>query len=201
MKKILKAAGLTFLGLLLLAACGESKKEKEDSLATEIDQALEMESPQTPESREAMKTVVDVALFDIEFSTLAKSLKNAELIDALQEMENITLFAPTNNGFEKLPEEKVADLLKPQGKSELIGILKYHVVKGNYDAYALREEMSKNDGFLTLETLQGTSVKIMDMEGELLLIDEMGDSAKIVKPNIRVDQGTVHGIDKVLLPN
>lgn len=201
MKNEIKKLGFILLIALFAVSCGKTKKGKDETVAEKLEEALDMKSPQAPEMSAEMKTVVDVALADVKFSTLGKGLKSAELVAPLNEMDSITLFAPTNDGFGKLPEEKVTDLMQPQGKSELIGILKYHAVNGVYDADRLKTELAENNGELQLETLQGTTVKIKEANGKLMLIGDIGDTANIVNPNLRAVKGVVHGIDMVLLPN
>ena len=73
-----------------------------------------------------MDTAVDAG----SFKTLAAALKAAELIETLKGKGPFTVFAPTDEAFEKLPKGTVEDLLKPENKKKLVSILTYHVVAG-----------------------------------------------------------------------
>jgi uncharacterized surface protein with fasciclin (FAS1) repeats len=134
------------------------------------------------------KDIVDTAVGAGDFKTLATALKAAGLVDALKEKGPFTVFAPTDEAFEKLPKEALESLLKPENKDKLVAILKYHVVSGNVkaaDVVKLKEA----------KTLQGEKVKIM-VKGD----DVHVDKAKVVKTDIEASNGVIHVIDTVLMP-
>lgn len=183
----------------LLMSCGETKKENSSDSGESVGEAMEIESPEAPEPTAEMKTVVDIALDDPRFSTLGKGLKSAELIDALEGMDSLTLFAPTNDAFKKLPEEMVRDLMAPQGRDKLTNVLKYHAVKGIYDSEDLKSSLSTNRGLLMLETLEGSSLSISMTEDGPVLMDDNGVAAKIIETDLQSERGIVHVIDAVML--
>src|SRR6478752_3986112 len=76
------------------------------------------------------KDIVDTAVAAGQFKTLAAALKAAGLIDTLKGSGPFTVFAPTDDAFAKLPAGTVDDLLKPENKEKLVGVLTYHVVSG-----------------------------------------------------------------------
>ena len=78
----------------------------------------------------AKKTVVEIAAGNKDFSTLVTAVKAAGLAETLSGEGPFTVFAPTNEAFAKLPKGTVEDLLKPENKTKLAGILTYHVVSG-----------------------------------------------------------------------
>jgi uncharacterized surface protein with fasciclin (FAS1) repeats len=87
-----------------------------------------------------------------------------------------------------LPKGTVEDLLKPENKDKLAGILKYHVVEGRvYSEDALAAKAAK--------TLQGASVKISVKDGAAFV-----DGAKIITTDIDASNGVIHVIDSVILP-
>ena len=99
------------------------------------------------------KDIVDTAVSAGSFKTLAAALKAADLVETLKGKGPFTVFAPTDEAFAKLPEGTVADLLKPENKAKLAGILTYHVVAGKVmaaDVVKLKEA----------KTVQGSKVKI-----------------------------------------
>jgi uncharacterized surface protein with fasciclin (FAS1) repeats len=98
------------------------------------------------------------------------------------------VFAPTDEAFAKLLKGTVEDLLKPENKDKLAGILKYHVVEGRvYSEDALAAKSAK--------TLQGASVKISVKDGAAYV-----DGAKILTTDIDASNGVIHVIDSVILP-
>ena len=74
--------------------------------------------------------IVDTAVSAGNFETLVAAVKAAGLVDTLKGEGPFTVFAPTDEAFAKLPAGTVEDLLKPENKDKLIGILTYHVVPG-----------------------------------------------------------------------
>jgi len=122
------------------------------------------------------------------FKTLLAAAKAAGLVDALSGNKDLTVFAPTDEAFAKLPKGTVEGLLKPENKDKLAGILKYHVVEGRvYSEDALAAKAAK--------TLQGASVKISVKDGAAFV-----DGAKIVTTDIDASNGVIHVIDSVILP-
>ena len=73
---------------------------------------------------------MDTAVAAGSFKTLAAALKAADLVETLKGKGPFTVFAPTDEAFAKLPKGTVEDLLKPENKAKLAGILTYHVVPG-----------------------------------------------------------------------
>jgi uncharacterized surface protein with fasciclin (FAS1) repeats len=133
------------------------------------------------------KDIVDTAVGAGSFKTLAAALKAAGLVDALKGEGPLTVFAPTDEAFAKLPAGTLDDLLKPENKQKLTAILKYHVVAGNVkaaDVVKLKQA----------ETLQGQKVKIDTADGVKI------NDAKVVKTDIECTNGVIHVIDTVLIP-
>ncbi|MCU0707691.1 MAG: fasciclin domain-containing protein [Pirellula sp.] len=122
------------------------------------------------------------------FKTLLAAAKAAGLVDALSGDKALTVFAPTDEAFGKLPKGTVEDLLKPENKDKLASILKYHVVEGRvYSEDALAAKAAK--------TLQGGTVKISVKDGAAYV-----DGAKILTTDIDASNGVIHVIDSVILP-
>jgi uncharacterized surface protein with fasciclin (FAS1) repeats len=73
------------------------------------------------------KTVVEVAVKSDDFRTLVAAVKAADLVKTLASKGPFTVFAPTDKAFAKLPKGTLEELLKPEKKKKLVGILTYHV--------------------------------------------------------------------------
>jgi transforming growth factor-beta-induced protein len=122
------------------------------------------------------------------FKTLLAAAKAAGLVDALSGDKALTVFAPTDAAFAKLPAGTVESLLKPENKDKLAAILLYHVVEGRvYSEDALAAKAAK--------TLQGSSVNISVKDGAAYV-----EGAKIVTTDIDASNGVIHVIDSVILP-
>ncbi|MHC4563381.1 MAG: fasciclin domain-containing protein [Planctomycetota bacterium] len=82
----------------------------------------------------AAKDIVDTAVEAGSFNTLVAAVKAAGLVETLKGPGPLTVFAPTDEAFAKLPEGALDDLLKPANKQKLVDILTYHVVPGRLSA-------------------------------------------------------------------
>jgi uncharacterized surface protein with fasciclin (FAS1) repeats len=134
------------------------------------------------------QNIVATAIAAGNFKTLAQALTAAGLVDTLSGPGPFTVFAPTDAAFAKLPAGTLDDLLKPENKAKLQGILKYHVVSGDVRA----ADVVKLD---SAKTLEGKSVPVK-VSGETVKI---GD-ATVTKTDIAASNGVIHVIDTVLLP-
>jgi uncharacterized surface protein with fasciclin (FAS1) repeats len=140
-------------------------------------------------SHEAGKqNIVETAIAAGTFKTLVQALTAAGLVDTLSGTGPFTVFAPTDAAFAKLPAGTLDDLLKPENKAKLQGILKYHVVSGDVRA---ADVVKLNSA----KTLEGKSVPVK-VSGETVKI---GD-ATVTKTDIAASNGVIHVIDTVLLP-
>ena len=93
------------------------------------------------------------------------------------------------------------NLLKPENKTALQGVLKYHVVAGNWDANSFKKMIKKNMGKATIATLAGGKLYAsMDKKGGIWIWDENGGKAMVTISNVNQSNGVIHVIDHVLLP-
>ncbi|MBT8401094.1 MAG: fasciclin domain-containing protein [Rhodothermia bacterium] len=122
------------------------------------------------------------------FSTLVAAVEAADLVSVLDEGGPFTVFAPTDAAFAALPEGTVEELLKPENKSTLAGILTYHVVEGIVTA-----EQVVN--LTSAKTVQGQEIAISVEDGNVFI-----NGAQVTTPNVEAENGIIHIIDAVLLP-
>ena len=120
--------------------------------------------------------------------TLIAAAQAAGLADTLATTKNITVFAPTDEAFAKLPAGSVDDLLKPDNRQQLRAILKYHVVPGRYTV----KDVKYLYGAITA---QGQRVLVRHTPERVTV-----DNASIVRGDIPASNGLIHGIDHVILP-
>jgi len=134
----------------------------------------------------APQTIVDVAVADGRFTTLATALTEAGLIETLQGDGPFTVFAPTDEAFAKLPEGTLEALLAD--KEQLTAVLLYHVVAG---AVPAADVVNLSEA----ETVQGELVGIRTDMGNVYVND-----AQVIVPDVAASNGIIHVIDTVLLP-
>ena len=144
--------------------------------------------------------IVETAVSNDNFSTLVAAVQAGELVGALSSEGPFTVFAPTNDGFAKLPEGTVGNLLKPENKEALQSILTYHVVAGKFMAGDVVKAINDNGGEFKVTTLQGSDLTLKLWEGSVYLKDNQGGKAKVVIADVSTSNGVIHAIDNVVLP-
>src|ERR1700759_4706605 len=101
------------------------------------------------------KNIVQNAVNSKDHTTLVAAVKAAGLVPTLEGKGPFTVFAPTNEAFDKLSPGTVSTLLKPENKATLTKILTYHVVSGDYSTADLMNMISQGGGKATLTTVEG----------------------------------------------
>ena len=127
----------------------------------------------------------------------------AGLTCALAEDGPYTVFAPTDNGFDVVPEEALADLRDPDNRELLRSVLTFHIVEGTLTTAALRGAIEANDNQpVALPTLQGDSLQVSMGNERFYLTDGLGNTVNLSAPNedITADNGVVHLLVGVLMP-
>jgi uncharacterized surface protein with fasciclin (FAS1) repeats len=138
------------------------------------------------ESASSKKTIAGLAAATPQLSTLLSLVKQAGLADELSGTTKLTVFAPTNAAFAKVPKSTLAALGKD--KAALKRVLLYHVVAGKVTAAQVVKLRSA-------KTLAGPSVRIR-VTGKAVRVN----SATVAKADVLASNGVVHLIDRVLIP-
>jgi uncharacterized surface protein with fasciclin (FAS1) repeats len=147
-----------------------------------------MVAPAVAETPKPEKTIVETAVAAGKFNTLVAAVKAAGLVDALNGKGPLTVFAPTDEAFAKLPKGTVESLLLPENKEKLVAILTYHVAPGSYPA----AKVVKAD---SVKTLQGQAITIKVSDDGVMV-----DKAKVIATDVMCTNGVIHIIDSVILP-
>jgi len=161
--------------------------------------ALTTIAPRSVRAEEPMKQHDSMSKHDIietatgpgmaQVTTVVTAIKAADLVEPLKGKGPFTVFAPTNDAFNKLPPGTVQDLLKPENKAKLASILTYHVHAG--DAI-----MAKDVRTMDLSTLNGKSLKVKVGDDGSVWVD----NAKVIKTDVICSNGVIHWIDAVVMP-
>jgi len=134
---------------------------------------------------------LQVAESNKDFSTLVTAIKAAGVEDAVVNAGPLTIFAPVNSAFDKLPEGTVKSLLKPENKSKLAFILINHVAPANYPIKQLKKDAKKGR---KLFMASGKYLNVENKDGEIYV-----GGTKIIK-SVKVSNGWIHVIGNVLVP-
>lgn len=133
--------------------------------------------------------IVDLAVSAGQFTTLVAAVQAAGLADTLKGEGPFTVFAPTDEAFEALPEGTVEELLQPENREQLLALLTYHVVPGKILS---SDVLGKST---TVNTVQGSPLAVDATSGVKV------DDANVLVADIETDNGVIHVIDTVVLPD
>lgn len=153
------------------------------------------------EAMSPQKDIIDNAINSPDHTTLVAAVKAAGLVETLKGDGPFTVFAPTNDAFENLPEGTVETLLKPENKEKLTSILTYHVVPGNITYDAAAKAIKDGGGKAELTTVNGATLTAMwNGEHNIVIKDGQGNVANISTYDVNQSNGVIHVIDTVLMP-
>jgi uncharacterized surface protein with fasciclin (FAS1) repeats len=174
--------------------CGKGEKEakekaSQDSVRVADSMAkVEAEAKRVADSIAALpKTIAEEAMKVADLGTLVSALQAAELVDVFKGADAYTVFAPTNAAFAAV-QKQVDMLLKPENKSKLQNVLKYHVVAGTVKAADLKDGQK-------VKTLQGEELTVSVKDGKVTI-----NGAEVTTADAPASNGVVHIINKVVLP-
>ena len=136
----------------------------------------------------SQKDIVKIAVGSKDHTTLVAALKAADYVNDLSNTGPFTVFAPTNDAFGKLPPGTVENLVKPENKNTLQGILEYHVAVGVYKQEYLSD--GQNIGMA-----DGGNVKIT-LQGDKMMVN---DNINVIA-TVPASNGLIYIVDGVLLP-
>jgi uncharacterized surface protein with fasciclin (FAS1) repeats len=134
-----------------------------------------------------MTNIVDVVVADKNLATMLRVVKAAGMETELSKKGPFTVFAPTDLAFGKLTGGQLAELLKPENKIKLTGILNYHVVEGktNFKDFTNGQK---------LKTIDGQELDVNVTNGDVTI-----NGAKLQARDSEASNGVVHSLDSVMI--
>ena len=155
---------------------GDASAETTAAMAAETSAAAASEAP---------KDIIDTAVAAGSFTTLAKLLTDAGLVETLKGAGPFTVFAPTDEAFARVPAETLASLAAD--KALLTKVLTYHVVAGK----VMAADIKPGD----VATVAGPNIALSVADGKVMV-----NSATVTTADVVASNGVIHIIDQVLLP-
>lgn len=182
---------LSIFGLLILfSSCKEEVKVNES--VTNVKTVNKHKGQAAVKLTEGEQpNALQVAVSIPDFSTLVVAVHAAGVQDALVNAGPLTVFAPLNSAFDKLPEGTVAHLLKPENKKALAFVLVNHVAPSNYPIKQLKKAAKKGR---KLYMASGKYLLVENKDGKIFV-----GGTEILK-SVKVSNGWVHVIGDVLVP-
>jgi len=171
--------------IISLAACtAPSSKEAPAANAPELED-IEIVDELEDALSEEQPSILDITTRHGSFTTLAKLVQAADMDRAFENSVSLTLLAPTDDAFAKLPEGTLERLLDPENKEELVAVLSNHVLPEVYRS---------------VDLLDGD--KAPTLSGYLLQISKDQDlklsNATVTTADIDASNGVVHIVDQVI---
>jgi uncharacterized surface protein with fasciclin (FAS1) repeats len=178
----------TFAVLLVFAATSCTSPETEAmSTKAEMSEQTTIQGQSGVQDDDSEKNILQVALGSPDHTTLVAGVQAAGLADVLTNAGPLTVFAPTNEAFGKLPEGTLETLLKPENKAQLADIITFHAAPGSYNENNIK-------GVMGIGQATGDKVEVTVEDGVTYV-----NGAKVLG-SVKASNGYVHVIDAVLLP-
>jgi uncharacterized surface protein with fasciclin (FAS1) repeats len=199
-KTILSFVLMASVSVLMLASCGENKTETTTTDSAMSSDTMSKMSDNTAMATEeqgvmvggakmvASKNIVENAAGSSDHTTLVSAVKAADLATTLSGTGPFTVFAPTNEAFNKVDKKTLDKLMMPEMKADLTKILTYHVVPGALMAADLKDGQK-------LTTVQGKTLAVTVKDGKVMV-----NGAKVTIPDVVSSNGVTHVIDGVVMP-
>ena len=149
----------------------------------------ELKSNTMDHHAEMQGDIVETAISAGSFTTLVAAVQAAGLVETLQGEGPFTVFAPTDEAFAALGTDTINSLLLPENRDQLVSILTYHVVAGEYFAGDLAGQS------LSVASVQGDTIDI-DATGSAVMID----GATVISADVDASNGVIHVINEVIMP-
>lgn len=186
-----KYAFLFLLSFSLFIACEKQQKKEAKPLNKTQANQKKLKGQSAVKDEFSDPNALQKAISIPGFSTLVTAIKAGGVEDAVVNAGPLTIFAPLNTAFEKLPNGTVKNLLKPENKSKLAFILTNHVAPANYPIQQLKKEARKKR---KLYMASGKYLIVKNKDGKIFV-----DGVEVLK-TVKVSNGWIHVIDQVLVP-
>jgi uncharacterized surface protein with fasciclin (FAS1) repeats len=122
--------------------------------------------------------------------------------ESIDEKKAVTILAPNNKAFKRLPVQTIDYLLDPAHEDDLNDLISYHTLQGKFTEKQIRAMITKGDGKAFFTTLAGFPLKAyIDGEGTIIFVDQNNRKMRLVEPNYSRGDKIVHVIDGVILPH
>jgi uncharacterized surface protein with fasciclin (FAS1) repeats len=194
---------------MLFASCEDTKKKEAEEQAKAEQMRMEREKDslmKVEADNQAMMAQMEAnsiaakAMGNADLSTLVSALQAADMAQTLKGEGDYTVFAPTNEAFNKVPKATLENLMKPENKAQLQKLLQYHVLQGKMNAADVMGKIKDAGGKLDVTTMNGETLTLSEKSGKVMIKDAKGNTATVTSADMDASNGVVHTIDKVLMP-
>jgi len=186
--KLISLFVIVTFSIFLFSSCDSGETNAQNNNAAATTAVAKDGGQSTVQDDISEKNVVQIAEESKDHSTLVKAVVAGELVDALSNAGPFTVFAPTNEAFDKLPAGTLDNLLKPENKADLQSILQYHVSLGVFKTENMQDGQ-------TIGQVNGDNITLSVKDGKVTV----NGTAHVIA-SIPASNGIIHVVDAVLLP-
>lgn len=183
---------LILLSVMFLISCKNNNEQSTVNSSNNESETTELKGQSGVVDEVSDPNALQLAESLDDFSSLVLAIKKAGVEDAVVNAGPLTIFAPTNEAFNKLPKGTVEELFKPENKQKLANILTNHVAPANFPIEQLTKEAEKNR---KLYMASGNYLDVTTKDGKIFV-----SGVEIVK-SVKVSNGWVHVIGSVIVPS
>jgi uncharacterized surface protein with fasciclin (FAS1) repeats len=177
----------------------KAEKEKMEMQRMEAKKEADMKANDMKMEMES-NSVAAKAMATPELSTMVNAMQSTQMADMMKTQDGpFTVFAPTNDAFNKVPKASLDNLMMPENKADMKNVLNYHIVNGKITSAQLVQSIKDNNGTYKFKTVEGAELTAMMNGDKVVLKDENGKTATITQADIDASNGIIHIIDAVLM--
>ena len=188
---------LLLSGSVLLAQSKTTKNQVKDTVKANWGKVKIVDGAEITSSNDIIENITQSK----EYTTLVSVIEDAGLTETFKSKGPITVFAPTNQAFDKLPAGELDTLMKPNHKLDLSYLLTYHAIAGRLTAHDIARKINANNGEAVFTTIAGSKLTAkIDENRNIVLVDENGNESIISKFDIPQSNGILHIVTAVLVP-
>jgi uncharacterized surface protein with fasciclin (FAS1) repeats len=197
MKKWVVFIWLLLSGCVLLAQSNAAVSPIIDSVKAKWGKVKIVDGAEMSSSNDIVENITQSK----EYTTFTSVIEDAGLTETFKSRGPITVFAPTNQAFDKMPAGQLDTLLKPNHKLDLSYLLTYHAIAGRLTARDIARKINSNNGVAVFTTIAGSKLTAkIDENRNIVLIDENGNESIISRFDIPQSNGILHIVTSVLVP-
>lgn len=203
MRKYLMILSFTF-GLTAITSCQDNNRQAENEVELEAERDAQMaEQDRLQRERlERQNNSISARIEDRqELSSFSEGMNRAQIDDDFRANEGpYTIFAPSNEAYEGLPQEDRDEIMNEQDTLRNMASAHYLIIEDEITRDELQQQVQDNNGNYTLRTMQGEELTVMMENDEIVLRDGSGNTARIVSVDEDASNGIVYIVDAVLRP-
>jgi uncharacterized surface protein with fasciclin (FAS1) repeats len=135
-------------------------------------------------------------------SSIEQLVEATRRFDNIDQKKEVTILAPNNKAFKRLPVQTIDYLLDPAHEGDLNDLISYHTLEGKFTEKQIRALINKGEGKASFTTIAGFQIKaFLDSQGTIIFVDQNNRKMRLIEPNYSKGEIIVHVIDGVILPH